>query len=98
MKKVFLITFSVLIVCFFSGLTWATGDNVFRSGVQFVSPTGELKELDESLEADSAVGFSSGYEHVFMDRIGIDFNIAYSNHDLEFSEPGLTQEVGEINS
>lgn len=81
------------------GMTLADdGKNVFRYGVQFVSPTGELKDIDlsESLKAKDALGFSSGFEHVFFDRVGIDFNIAYSKHDLELTMDGTSVEVANI--
>lgn len=79
-------------------LTWATGNNCSRFGIQFVSPTGDLRdiELDEVLEADNALGISFGYEHVFFDKVGIDFNVAYSKHDLKLTEMGETTTIGDI--
>ncbi len=97
MKKLSLFAIPILVLFLASSLTWAdAGNNAFRFGVQFVSPTGDLTEAGETLEADNAVGVSLGYEHVFIDRIGLDFNLAFSKHDLEISSPIQSGTVGDV--
>jgi outer membrane protein W len=97
MKKLSLLAISILIILLASSFAWAgAGNNAFRFGVQFVSPTGDLTDVDETLEADNAVGVSLGFEHVFIDRIGLDFNLGYSKHDLELSSPSLSGTVGDV--
>lgn len=97
MKRLSLLAISILILLLASSFAWAdAGNNAFRFGVQFVSPTGDLVEGVETLEADDAVGVSLGYEHVFIDRIGLDFNLGFSKHDLEVSSPSLSGTVGDV--
>ncbi len=74
------------------------GDHNIRFGFKYISPTGDLdysyqdaEDIDGTmveycehgtLEADAALGFGFGYEYMFTDLIGIDFNLNYAKHDM----------------
>lgn len=99
MKKPLLFIISLLFLLLVSNLVWSdVGKNNFRFGLQYVNPTGDLRdiELNETWEPDHAIGLSFGYEHVFLNRIGLDINLSYSKHDLVLSGDE-TSTFGDIN-
>ena len=98
MKKLIFIILSLLVLLASTPVFAGAGKNVMRFSVQFIDPTGELKNIDlnETLKVDNAVGLSFGFEHVFLDRYGIDLNLAFSKHDLKLTAEGLTEDVGDI--
>ncbi len=75
------------------------GDHNIRFGLKYIMPTadqdflfsgqedldGTLVQFSEqaTIEADAALGFGIGYEYMFTDLVGIDFNLNYAKHDVD---------------
>lgn len=103
-KKLALLAVPVLMMFLVTSFAWAdAGDRIFRFGLKWVSPTGDLSTAQSgslrfedvtepgwidititgNFEPDSTIGYVIGFEYLFTDLVGIDFNVDYSKHDVE---------------
>lgn len=100
MKKSLVFTIFALLMLLVPSLVWAeAGDHKIRANLQYVMPMGsaDLGIFDEliDVEADSAIGFGFGYEYMATDLIGIDANISYSCHDIDFTLLAHTETIAD---
>lgn len=100
MKRLWLCLISVLMMLLASSIAWSdAGDHKVRASLQYVMPMGsaDLGIFDELIdtEADSAIGFGFGYEYMVTDLIGVDANIGYSCHDIDFTLLAHTETVAD---
>lgn len=110
-KKLALLIIPVLMMFLATSAAWAdAGDRIFRFGLKWVSPTGDLSTtqsgsirfedvtepgwidltLAGNFEPDSTIGYGIGFEYMFTDMIGLDFNLDYSKHDVDSTFSGST--------
>ena len=75
------------------------GDMRGQVGVLWSSPTGDLVEPGETIEADSAFGVQLSFEYLLTDLIGIEPGLGWATHDVNVKPDGAMlpeEELGEI--
>lgn len=98
---------AALVSLFVSGFVfqaWAEkGDMRIQFGIQAITPTDDLKEIDEltqeaqTTEIDEAVGFQAAFEYMVTNLIGVEPTIGFSTHDVEVEQTGVPElQLGEI--
>ena len=73
----------------------ADARNIIRGGVVNSMPTGDYSDMGLTIEADSAMGLGIAYERKITDLIGVNFDLAWTNHDVKVKGRGLDVKFGE---
>ena len=89
-----LVVASVVLVALAPSILAATaggGDqnNIFRGGLFWSHPTGDLNLGGFKFEADDDFGIQASYERKFNDLLGLNLNIGYVEYDVKIKGGGL---------
>ncbi len=82
----------------------ATGNSIVRGGLSYAMPGGDtnfnISGEKGSLDVQESLGVYVGYEYLFTDFFGLDFNLAWQDHDYiaNFADSAKVEgSVGNIN-
>lgn len=85
-----ILALTALCLCVAALPAWAEkGDKQIQFGLVYSSPTNDLQDGMDTIEADSATGFQAAFEFMVGDRVGVEPAISTANHDVDVMTPGF---------
>ncbi len=84
--RVILLATIVVLFCATVPAQAEQGDMRWQFGLVSSTPTDDLSEPGETLEASDAFGFQTSFEYMVTDKLGLEPALTLGNHDIEVSD------------